>query len=116
MSTRGSFCKFPIVELGIGRVQAHGSAIDLYTVAIDVAERAEVGRAECLEAIGGGLGRLASAVHLVVQYHEHAEAPRLGADAARTAPSRFMPASLLSALAGRWAPTATTVLSVLSVR
>ena len=44
-----------------------------------MAERAEVGTAECLEATGGGLGDLARGLDLVIEQDEHAEPARFRA-------------------------------------
>ena len=110
MSTRGRSVHPPQVELGVRGVTSDRPAVDGDTaVGVGVAEHADVGAPEGLGPEGRRLGDLAGGLDLVVEDDEHAEAPRLGAAATRSALTRFMPASELSPLAGRWAPTTTTV-------
>ena len=76
MSTRGRSAEPGNLELGVGRMTARGAPVDLHAVAIDVAEHAEIGRVERLQAVGRRLGDLARRLDLVVERNEHAEPAR----------------------------------------
>ena len=52
--------------------------VEMDAVAVDMPERAEIGRAEGLQPVGGGLDHVAGGVDLVVQDDRHALAARLG--------------------------------------
>ena len=78
MSTRGSAVRSRAANGVSGMWARNGARIEMHAVAVDMAERAEIGRAEGLQPVGRGLDDVARGVDLVVQHDQNTLAARLG--------------------------------------
>src|SRR5262249_43514927 len=67
----GQACDVTAGEGGVGHVRLQWCAVEMRAVAVDVAERAEIERAEGLYAVCRGLDHIARGMDLVVEHDEH---------------------------------------------